>query len=327
MTTEQSGYEEEREEGVGEEKLDPETEGILESERDFGFARVYAIELKYKEKPDFSRERLFEKMQLYTGALERPEQQKRQDDLAVWEPSEKKETDMLHFFHLNYPVRYADAELPAQTSLMAVPGRPAEEYETAVQQAWHWPRAGETLAECRYSVELIDMMASGLDPKERLSLITGALRAVLETVPCDAVYFRGSDKLLEPGDYLTAIEAGSLLYGAMNIRFFNVEGTGSGRNEMLMDTIGLAALGIPDVQCHYYDLEPNDVAQQLTNLGYYLFDRGDVISDGETFGSDENVRWRCEHQYALAAPHRVALDIDPGRPYYAGRQNAPLNDV
>ncbi|NGZ75620.1 DUF4261 domain-containing protein [Saccharibacillus alkalitolerans] len=323
MTHENERFEAEgqREEGSG-----SSAEDMLEAERDFGFARVYTVELKYKERPDFSRERLYEKMQLYTGTVDRPEEQKLSDNLLVWEPSEKTETDMLHFFHLNYPVKFADGEMPAQTSLMPTPNRPASEYETAVQQAWHWPEAGAVLEECRYSIRLIDMMASGLEPKERLRLVTGALRAVLETVPCDAVYFRESDKLLEPGDYLTAIEAGGILYGAMNLRFFNVEGTGSERSEMLMDTVGLAALGVPDVQCHFFDLEPNEVAQQLTNLGYYLFDCGDVIKDGETFGPTEEVRWRCEHQYALAGPHRIVLDVDPGQPYYAGRQSAPTVD-
>lgn len=325
MTTE-----ERREDGseneFRENERDPDTEEMLASERDYGFARIYTIELKYKKKPNFSRKRLFEKMQRYTGTVDQPDEQKLRDNLVVWEPSEEVETDMLHFFHLNYPVKFADGEMPAQTSIMPTPNRPASEYETAVQQAWHWSKAGETIEQCRYSVRLIDMMASGLAPQERLRLITGALRALLETVPCDAVYFRESDKLLEPGDYLTAIEAGGLLYGAMNVRFFNVEGTGSARHEMLMDTLGLAALGVPDVQCHYYDLEPNEVAQQLTSLGYYLFDAGDVIKDGETFGPTEDVRWRCEHQYALADPHRVVLDVDPGQPYYAGRQSAPTAD-
>ncbi|MEJ8302422.1 DUF4261 domain-containing protein [Saccharibacillus sacchari] len=320
MTNERNDFDEHDEEN----ELDQQTEEMLAADQDFGFARVYTVELKYKEKPSFSRKRLYEKMALYTGELQQPEEQ--QSGLAVWEPSEKSETDLLHFFHLNYLVSFADGEMPAQTSLMPTKHRPASEYETAVQQAWHWPDAGAVVEECRHSLFLTDMMASGLEPKDRLRLITGTLRAVLETAPCDAVYFRESDKLLEPGDYLTAIEAGAILYGAMNVRFFNVQGTGSEREEMLMDTVGLAALGVPDVQCHYFELEPGEVAQHLTNLGYYLFDRGDVIQDGETFGPTENVRWRCEHQYALAGPHRLVLDVDPGHPHYAGRQTAALAD-
>jgi len=307
-------------------EMDQQTQEMLAADQDFGFARVYTIELKYKQKPSFSRKRLLEKMNLYTGEVRQPEEQQQQHNQSTWEPSLESESDLLHFFHLNYLVSFADGEMPAQTSLMPAKSRPASEYETAVQQAWHWADAEAVVEECRYSLFLTDMMASGLEPKERLRLITGSLRAVLETMPCDAIYFRESDKLLEPGDYLTAIEAGASLYGAMNVRFFNVQGNDSEQEEMLMDTVGLTALGIPDAQCHYFDLEPGDVAQYLTSLAYYMFDRGDVIQDGETFGPSEELRWHCEHQYALAGPHRLVLDVDPGHPHYAGKHVAPLVD-
>lgn len=295
---------------------------VLEEEKDFGFARVYAVELKYRQQPKLDRKLLYEKMERYTGKIDQAEQQEGEAArLAVWEANEPDQDHMLHFFHLNYMVQYEDGEMPAQTSLMYMENRPTTDYETAIQQSWHWQEAAQTLNECNYSLLLVDMMASGLEPKARLQLFTAALRAILESAPCDAVYFRESDKLVEPEAYLAAVEEGAILYGAMNIRFYNVEGTGSGREEGLMDSIGLAALGIPDVQCHYYDLDPNEVAGNLGNIGYYLFNQGDIIADGETIGFTEDMRWRCEHQYALAAPHRVVIDIDPGEPYYAGKQS------
>lgn len=298
------------------------TKERLQEEQDFGFARVYSVELKYKEQPKLDRDLLYANMERHTGKLDRPERQKQAAGLAVWEANEKAGKDLLHFFHLNYMVQYAEGELPAQTSLMDIENRSAADYATAVQQSWHWRESEQTLQECTHSLLLVDMMASGLEPKTRLELFTGALRAVLETAPCDAIYFRASDKLVEPGAYLAAIEEGARLYGAMNVRFYNVEGTGSERHEALMDTVGLAALGIPDVQCHFYDLNPDEVADMLANIGYYLFNQGDVISDGETIGFTEDMRWRCEHQYALATPQRVVIDLDPGEPHYAGRQGA-----
>lgn len=295
-----------------------EIDELIEGEKDFGFARVYSVELIYKEKPQIQRELLYDKMQRYTGKLDQPAEA----DMAVWEPNENTSEDLLHFFHLNYMVQYAENGMPAQTSLMEAEFRSAADYKTAIEQAWHWQEAEQTLQQCRHSLLLVDMMASGLDYKDRLTLFTGALRAVLETAPCDAIYFRESDKLVEPQAYLEAIENGGLLYGAMNVRFYNVQGTGSERPESLMDTIGLAALGIPDLQCHFFELTPDEVASFLTDLGYYLFNQGNVISDGETVGFNEDMRWHCEHQYALAAPHRVVIDLDPGVPYYAGRPKA-----
>ncbi|GAV15753.1 DUF4261 domain-containing protein [Paenibacillus sp. NAIST15-1] len=303
-------------------KNDIEANERLEQEKDFGFAQVYAVELKYKQPPMLDRNILYEKMELYTGKVDRGEHHPDSAGLAVWEANSQEDQNLLHFFHLNYMVEYTEGEMPAQTSLMDTESRPVADYESAIQQSWHWREAAQVVSDCEHSLLLIDMMASGLDPKSRLQLFTGSLRAVLETAPCDAIYFRESDKLVEPSAYLAAIEEGELLYGALNIRFYNVEGTGSGRPEGLMDSLGLVALGIPDVQCHYYDLEPDEVAGNLLNIAYYLFDRGDVIADGETIGFTEEMRWRCEHQYGLAAPHRVVIDIDPGEPYYAGSQGA-----
>lgn len=296
---------------------------MLNEENDFGFARVYAVELKFKQEPKLDRDLLYKKMELYTGRTSMPEEEESAAvELAVWEANEEYEGTMLHFFHLNYMLQYTEGELPAQTSLMNIEHRATENYSTALQQSWHWQEAAETLEQCNHTLLLVDMMAAGLTPQSRLQLFSGALRAVLEACPCDAIYFRESDKLLEPNEYLSAVEQGNLLYGALNIRFYNVEGTGSGRAEGLMDSVGLAALGIPDVQCHYFDLEPNEVAEQLGNIAYYLYNQGDIIKDGETIGISEDMRWRCEHQYSLVEPRRVVIDLDPGEPYYAGRQGS-----
>jgi len=297
-----------------------EVDEVVENDKTFGFARVYSVELLYREKPQIDRELIYANMQRYTGNLDRPDTEKAEiGDIAVWEANEKSEHDLLHFFHLNYMVQYENGELPAQTSLMESEHHSLEKYQAALEQAWHWSDAEQALQQCQHKLMLVDMMASGLEPKKRLELFTGSLRAVLETAPCDVLYFRESNKLVEPQAYLEAIENGESLYGAMNVRFYNVQGTGSERHECLMDTVGLAAIGIPDLQCHFFDLTPNDVASFLMDLGYYLFNQGNVISDGETVGFTEDMRWRCEHQYSLAAPERVVIDLDPGDPHYAGR--------
>ncbi|MDO3680023.1 DUF4261 domain-containing protein [Paenibacillus ehimensis] len=308
-----------------------------EAQDDSGFARVYMVELLYKTKPELSREALYAKMEAYTGHVDVPnddaeneeDEAEAEDDqadvpgLAVWEAeASDPNNDTLMFFHLNYKVAYEEGEFPAQTCVFRANGETKpEKYEAAMQQAWHWPEARGTVEACRHSVLLTDFCAAGLPYKERLELFQNALRALLEVAPCDALYWSASDKLVEPEQYLGAVAEGQTLYGAMNVRFYNVQGRGTERREFLMDTTGLAALGLPDLQCHFYDMEPGEVASVLGDLGYYLYNRGDVIQDGETIGWTEQQRWRCEHQYALAEPRRYVLDLDPGEPYYAGRQH------
>ena len=56
-------------------------------------------------------------------------------------------------------------------------------------------------------------------------------------------------------------------------------------------------------------------------MAYYLFERGDVIKDGETVpGVLDRDRWRCQHEMAMVGPERVVLDLDPGGPYATGKR-------
>lgn len=88
---------------------------------------------------------------------------------------------------------------------------------------------------------------------------------------------------------------------------------------MLMDTLGLAALGLPDLQCHFRSLTPNEVALLLYSLASYVFEHGDVIANGHTVeGIAAGSRWRCRHEVSLVPPEREVIDIDPGDPFAAG---------
>ena len=59
----------------------------------------------------------------------------------------------------------------------------------------------------------------------------------------------------------------------LNVRLFRVEGGAQG--DMLMDTRGLAALGLPDLQMHFRGLNPGRVAGLLFNYGRYIYENGD----------------------------------------------------
>ena len=92
---------------------------------------------------------------------------------------------------------------------------------------------------------------------------------------------------------------------------------------MLMDTLGLAALGLPDLQCHYRDLAPGEVATVLANTGYYIYENGDVIENGHTVeGITAGSRWRCQHEESMLKPSRVVLDLDPGPPHSTGNRKS-----
>lgn len=320
----QAGGEEEREERQ-QAREGPEPQDTRDERENYGFASVYMAELLYRDKPVIDREALYARVQKYTGEIGGAGEDT--ERLAVWEPNSSGDGENggqeapLHFFHLSNRVTYAGGEeMPAQTAIMGSERAPKpEDYRTALQQSWHWPQAEQAVTGCSYALMLTDLMASGLPYKDRLRLFAGVLRALAETAPCEAIYWRASDKLVEPGAFVQAMEEDQLLYGALNIRLFRERPNEEGRVEMVMDSVGLAALGVPDVQCHFYDMNPNETAGFLLDIAHYLFNRGDIIADGETIGRDEQQRWLCEHQYSLLEPRRVVLDLNPGPEYYAGR--------
>jgi len=90
---------------------------------------------------------------------------------------------------------------------------------------------------------------------------------------------------------------------------------------MIMDTWGLAEIGLNDLQCHFRELDPKRVAGVLLNTAVYIFEKGSVIKSGETVaGIEPESKWRCQFENSLLEPKREVLDLDPGRPYAAGKR-------
>lgn len=228
-------------------------------------------------------------------------------------------------FHGDFVGDYADRQgVPAQTCLLAPDkaGLPAddERVQRSLGHTYGWPEARAVVGRCRHTLLLASLMTGTLPPARRLELITGALRAVLDVLPVEALHWAATERVVEPRAFLQAAKDEVALFeGPMNVRLFRVDGRAPG--ETLMDTLGLRTFGVPDLQLHFVasgdgvvgGLEPGRVAALLYDTGKYLFEHGDVIESGHTVqGLVGDERWPCQHERALAAPSRLVLDIDPG---------------
>ena len=96
-------------------------------------------------------------------------------------------------------------------------------------------------------------------------------------------------------------------------------------NDMIVDTLGLYAIGLPDIQYHFHDLDPNAVVNHAYNAAAYIFDTDASIKDGETIdgiseqGIDRSIQWKCQYERSLIQPDREVMDICPGQ-YAAGER-------
>jgi hypothetical protein len=125
-------------------------------------------------------------------------------------------------------------------------------------------------------------------------------------IPCEAIHLHPTRQLISPQHLLEQLKrapAPNLAAGALNIRLFRI--TNGQPGDTIMDSLGLAAVGLPDVQCHFRGLNPDDVAKQLYNIAAYIFDvrycgRRSALKCA-TWGE-----WKCQRERSLVGPERRA---------------------
>ena len=170
------------------------------------------------------------------------------------------------------------------------------------------------LAECKYQLIATDMLAAGLEYKDRADMLMDYLEALVEIFPeCEAVYFPNSGKMFtaeQVRKHRIAPES-RFIYFAVNVRFFNIQGT----EDMMVDTLGMSTLCLPDLQYHFHDMDPNWVVEHAYNVLSYIYDNDNPIDSGDTIDGiingnmNKNVQWRCQYENALIQPARGVLDI------------------
>ena len=225
------------------------------------------------------------------------------EELQKSYPTAENTGNMLFTFP-NLPVEFSDVTVHAQCAIMPVTpiGLIPEQ---VLQQNWHWSAATEVAAACRYELLINDLLTRLLPYKSRHELFTNFLKAVITVTQPDVVYSLPAEKLLPPNQIF---EQQGLLDTIVNVRLYNI--SDSTNQEMLMDTVGLHTFGLPDLEIRFANENPTAVATLLWNYAYYIFDKGDVIQDGNTIeGVTSGSRLTCQHSTSLVAPDREVINI------------------
>jgi hypothetical protein len=254
---------------------------------------------------------------------------------------------VLHLAHPDLPVVLGELRVPAQTVISAVSaeralGGPA--LEAALAQSWRFPGARATVARARHALLVTDLMSSRLAAAPRLRLVQQVTRALTALLRPIAIHWRPAQRVLAPDELLDAQDDEATFFAAgVNVRLFRVtprKGPAAAPTEatdatatatadddddddgaIVMDTFGLTALGLPDLQCHARGLVPDALARLLYNTARYVFERGDVLDDEHTVeGLTPGSRWRCRREAALVGPARAVVDLLPDTPWNVGRR-------
>jgi hypothetical protein len=204
-------------------------------------------------------------------------------------------------------------------------------------QTRDWDDAADALARSTARVVVTDLLARDLPPRERLALFEAVLLGVIEAARPAAIHWRPAGKLVDPAALLKASgspEVDALPQAAINVRLFRVKRSEQARHaeqarpseqarhadqDLLMDTLGLAALGLPDFQVVFHGMEPARVAGHLYAVALYTLRSGDPVDDGQTIeGPTRGTEWTARLTAAAAEPPRAVVEFDPG-PDYSGR--------
>jgi len=227
---------------------------------------------------------------------------------------DKKPNNALIFTFPDVKVELADVTIPAQC-IVAIPDDKfplLEIPEVAFQQNWHWAEANDITKKCRYELMVTDLMTRTLEYKQRLNLYTRFLTAVAKATNPDVVYSVYGQKLVNPAQIIENVDSKEpeLLHSIFNVRLYNI--TDTGNRDLLMDTVGLHSIGLPDFQIRFSNFETNVIANLLWNYAYYIFENGDIIENGNTLeGIESGSRWKCERIISPLHPERMVINVQP----------------
>ena len=212
-----------------------------------------------------------------------------------------------------HAIHYADGDLPMSVWLLRAGERPGSDewIEQTMRQSWGWRDAEAVVRQAKAAVLVSDIMAGPLDPRVRLPVYHAVLAAVVEDARPIALRWITGERFVRPETYLMDLaEDPTAFESTVNVRYVTLADR---PGEQIMDTVGMAPFGLPDVQCHFVSLDPGQVAGKLLSVARYLFDNGDVIENGHTVpGLDGDERWPCLHELALLGPSREVLDLFVG---------------
>lgn len=215
-----------------------------------------------------------------------------------------------------YQVAFKSGSMPPQ--LMVTECMDAANYqldEITRSQMWDCENSGEILSACKYQVVATDMLAGAMaDYKDRANMLMDFMEALVELYPqCVAVQFQTSGKMFTREKIVNhqISREDRFIYFAVNVRFFCIEGTG----DMMVDTLGMSPLYLPDLQYHFHGMDPNWVVNHAYNLLCYIYANRAPIKSGETVDGvadgrmSQDVQWKCHYESALIQPAREVLDI------------------
>src|SRR5262249_17938210 len=134
----------------------------------------------------------------------------------------------------------------------------------AMSQSWQLKSVESAIGRCNAILSVAVRIPEAVSGAERLSVLQHVIAAVNDTAPSEVIHWFSSQQVIATEMFVSECREdgiGTLYAGALNVRLFRMADSGPGR--VLMDTLGLEAFDLPDLQCDFQGLQPAVVARTL----------------------------------------------------------------
>lgn len=175
----------------------------------------------------------------------------------------------------------------------------------------------DLLSQATHHIIAADSFTSDLPYKKRGEMLMNYVEGLVELFPeCTAVLFQPSGKMFSSSQIRNSNvdQEDRFVYYAVNARcFFVQEG-----DEMVVDTVGMGVLGLPDLQYHFGGMDPGAVAYHAYIIASFIYNNNNPIGENDSVDGlkegefDPETEWKCRYEEALIQPARTVVDIDTG---------------
>lgn len=165
-----------------------------------------------------------------------------------------------------------------------------------------------------YHLGLSCFFNPGLDYQTNCDQINQGVEAMVELMPdCAAALYVPSLQVVTATQLRKNPYQGALrfLYAGLSVRSF----PSRNQEELVVDTLGLYALGLPDVQCRCSWMNEAAAKRLVFNVAAYQYETGVTIAGGDTISgilsglSGQAASMHCERESSLFAPWREVIAV------------------
>jgi hypothetical protein len=207
---------------------------------------------------------------------------------------------------------YPDTRSAMLLNAITAPVAESPDHVRDLRYTRDWAQAARALGESRYAVLVADLLGRDVPPTVRMEAYQAALAAVVEAAAPLATWWPGSQQAVRPDQAVA-----DPLRALVNVRLHTEPGGEEGEEIAVMDTLGLYAFGLPDLQCRFRYLDRGLMANLLRNAADFLFRGGKFGLDRPMRGFTEEQRWPVLPASTIIGPERPTLTLDPGEPFTA----------